>query len=196
MEKKYHYVENGDKDKIVSRYQSSKFMKELLFYMQRRLDTNMTEEDEDANYADYSRPRMLMKSGHDTTLNFDLFFFIKALDLNETEIYKYPTFASQLAVEVRTNKDNCKNYSDYNVVGYYNNKEIFNVSADEFIDKINNTILTEDKFKEYCGIEQNDSTDSIDNTDNKSNADKTDETQNTYKIFVIILGSLCGIFWV
>ena len=86
MEKKYHYVENGDKDKIVSRYQSSKFMKELLFYMQRRLDTNMTEEDEDANYADYSRPRMLMKSGHDTTLNFDLFFFIKALDLNETEI--------------------------------------------------------------------------------------------------------------
>ena len=184
MEKYYHYIYNGDKDKIISIAQSSGFMKELLFYMKRRLNANMTEEDEDANYADYSRPRMLMKSGHDTTLTFDLFYFIKALDLNETEIYKYPTFASQLAVEVRTNKDNCKHYSDYYVVGYYNNKEIFNVTADEFIDKVNNTILTEAKLKEYCGVEQSDST----NEDNV--------TQNTYKMLLIILISLCGIFLV
>ena len=190
MEKYFHYVYNGDEDKILAIFQTSGFMKELLFYMKRRLDANMTEEDEDANYADYSRPRMLMKSGHDTTVTFDLFYFIKALDLNETEIYKYPTFASQLAVEVRTNKDNCKNYSDYYIVCYYNNKTIFNMTADEFIYKVNNTLITEAKIKDYCGIEEND------NTDNKSNDDKTDTTQNTYKMLLIILISLCSIFLV
>ena len=187
----FHYIYNSDKDKIIARYESSSFLRYIFFYMKRRLDTNISEIDEDSNYADYSRPRMIMKSGHDTTLIFDLFFFIKALDLNETEIYKYPQFASQLAIEIKANKDNCKQYSDYYVEGYYNNKTIFNISADVFFDKVENIIFTDEKLKDYCEIDQDDNTD---NTDNTNNEKKSDTAKKAYKILMIIFICLSAIF--
>ena len=82
----YKYVYHGDEDKIFAHVESSKLMKELLFYMKRRLDANMTEIDEDANYLDYSIPKMLMISGHDTSLSADFMLLIKALGLNDITI--------------------------------------------------------------------------------------------------------------
>ena len=77
----------------------------------------MSPENEDENYKDYSYPRMIMNSGHDSTVSAQLLFIIKALGLNETDIYRCPRYATQFAIETRTakSKGSAKNYSDYTI---------------------------------------------------------------------------------
>ena len=70
----YLEIFHGDKEKTLAHIDSSKLMRELIYYMKRRLDSHITEDDEDANYKDYSYPRMLMISGHDATVTADLIF--------------------------------------------------------------------------------------------------------------------------
>ena len=92
--------------------------------MKRRLDADISKEDEDANFKDYSRPKMVMISGHDSTTSADEIFMLNALGYNITEKYIFPKYASQLALEVRE-KDNSTtktSYADYYVVGYFNDE--------------------------------------------------------------------------
>ena len=170
----YIYGFHGDEEKIYAHVESSIFFREILYYMKRRLDADITEINEDANYRDYSRSRYIMKSGHDTTVASDLVLLMKALGIDIKENLKYPRFASQFALEVRTDLDKCKNYSDYYVVGIHDNTELFNINAEEFINKVEKEIWTAQQVDEYCGIQSN-------NKDNKSN--KT----ITAKIFMSIL---------
>jgi len=113
----YIYYYYGDEERLLAYVESSKIMRELLYYMKRRLDADITEIDEDANIKDYSRPRYLMISGHDSTVSADLTLLIKVLGLDMNTSFYFPRFASQLALEVRTNLDKCKSYSDYYIVG-------------------------------------------------------------------------------
>ena len=159
----YIYGFHGDEEKIFSHVESSKFFREILYYMKRRLDADITEIDEDANYKDYSRPRYIMKSGHDTTVSADIVLLMKALDINIKENLKYPRFASQFVLEVRTNLDKCKTYSDYYVVGIHDNTEIFNINAEEFMNKVEKEIWTDKQVDEYCEINSNDNGNNDDN---------------------------------
>ena len=159
----YIYGFHGDEEKIFSHVESSKFFREILYYMKRRLDADITEIDEDANYKDYSRPRYIMKSGHDTTVSADIVLLMKALDIDIKENLKYPRFASQFVLEVRTNSDKCKSYSDYYVVGIHDNTEIFNINVEEFINKVEKEIWTDKQVDEYCEINSNDNSNNDDN---------------------------------
>ena len=106
----YHF--HGDKDKILAHVDSSKLMSELIYFMKRRLDADISKEDEDANFKDYSRPKMVMISGHDSTTSADEIFMLNALGYNITEKYIFPKYASQLALEVRE-KDNSITKTSY-----------------------------------------------------------------------------------
>ena len=172
---KYLYENHGDEGKLLAHADSSKTMQEVLFYMKRRLDADITEINEDENIKDYSRPRMIMLSGHDTSLASNEIFLIYALGLNENETFMTPKFASQLALEVKTKKEGkTSSYSDYKVVGYFNDKEIFNFSADEFIKKVEKNIWSDEQIDEFCGI-------------NNNSADySTDNAKNAYKILMVI----------
>ena len=170
----YIYVYHGDKEKTISHVESSKNLREILFYMKRRLDADIGEIDEDSNYKDYSRPRWIMISGHDFTVSADLVLLMKALGLNITTKFQYPKFASQLALEVRTDSEKCKTYSDYYIVGYLDNTELFNIKADEFIDKIEKEIWSDQQVNEFCRIQQN------------NNEDKIYFDKKTYKIIIIV----------
>ena len=66
-------------------------------------------------------------------------------------------------------------------MGYFDNDEIFNVRADEFINKIENEIWTNQQVDEYCGFYSK-SDDIIDN--------------NAYKILFIISSCLIAILLV
>ena len=158
-------------------------MKELAFYMKRRLDADMSPENEDENYKDYSYPRMIMTSGHDTTVSADLLFIIKALGLNETDIYRCPRYATQFAIETRTakSKGSTKSYSDYTIYGYVDDRKIFEISADKFINKIENEAWSDKEISDYCGFDEknNNSTSSEDN-------DKEDSAKKAYKILMIV----------
>ena len=146
----YIYGFHGDKERIYSHVESSKFLRELLFYMKRRLDADITEINEDSNITDYSRPRYIIKSGHDITVSTDIVLFLKALGLDIKTKLTYPKFASQFALEVRTNLSKCNSYSDYNDVGIHDNKEIFNINAYEFINKVEKEIWTDKQVDDYC----------------------------------------------
>ena len=186
----YHL--NGGDEKILAHIDSSRLMEELIYYMKRRIDADITEEDEDANFKDYSRPKMLMISGHDSTISADEVFIIRALNLKENETYIYPRYASQLAIEVRTKNDNKKksSYSDYYVVGYIDDKEIFNVSADSFINKLRSEIWDDVKIGEYCTFDDNDNIYYI------RNNDKTDNAKTAYKVLMIVFICLSAILLV
>ena len=142
----YMYGFHGDKEKTYAHFEASKFLREMLFYMKRRLDADITEIDEDSNIKDYSRPRYIMKSGHDTTVSADLVLLFTALGLDIKTNYKYPKFASQFALEIRTNLSKCNTYSDYYVIGIHDNTEIFNINAKEFINEVEKEIWTDQQL--------------------------------------------------
>ena len=185
----YHF--HGDKDKILAHVDSSKLMSELIYFMKRRLDADITEEDEDANFKDYSRPKMVMISGHDSTTSADEIFMLNALGYNITEKYIFPKYASQLALEVRTKDDSTKktSYADYYVVGYFNDKELFNVTADEFISKIEGDIWTQEKIDDFCGFGDS----PINPISNSTESKKKDKAKTAYKVLMSIFICLSAI---
>jgi hypothetical protein len=135
---------------------------------------------------------MLMISGHDSTVSSNLIFLINALDLNEEKIYTYPLYSSQFALEVRTNKAITKSstYKDYYVLGYYDDDKIFEVNADDFNNKVESYIWSDEKINEFCGIDVSNNTIVM----NKDDEDKTDNAKTAYKVLMSIFICLRVIF--
>ena len=193
QKERYLYSFHGDSEKTLAHVDSSKIMRELLFYMKRRLDADMSSTDEDANYKDYSYPRMVMNSGHDSTVSADQIFIINALGLNQSDIYIFPKYASQLALEVRTEEDEAKasGYGDYTVVGYFDDKEIFNVKADEFMNKIESEIWSDQKISDFCGFD--DSSNSGTNNSTNNDDDGDDKAKTAYKVLMSVFICLSAV---
>lgn len=181
------YCFYGDEEKTLAHVDSSKIMKKLIYFMKRRIDADITTENEDSDYKDYSRPKMLMRSGHDSTVSADLIFLIKALGLNAKDIYAFPKYASQLALEVKAYKTitSSSTYSDYNVVGYFDDKQIFNVTADKFINGVESEIWSDAKVNEFCGFDE---------TTNANDEDKSDNAKTAYKVLMSVFICLAAIF--
>ena len=178
--KDFLYSFHGDKDKIYAHSDSSNILREELYFMKRRLDTDITPENEDANLKDFSRHKMLMYSGHDSTITADIILILYALGINATELYYYPRYASQLSLEVRTSKSKCSNYSDYYLLGLLDQTELFKVNAQEFIDKVGNEIWNQENVNDFCELNSN----LDDNTDNYE--EKKDNAKTTYKVLMSI----------
>jgi hypothetical protein len=184
----YLYCFHGDEEKVLAHVDSSGIMEELNYFMKRRIDADITIVNEDANFKDYSRPKMVMRSGHDSTVSADLIFLIKALGLNESDIYGYPKYASQLAIEVRAYKTitSSSTYSDYNVIGYFDDKQIFNVTADKFISGLETEIWSDEKVNKFCGFDETD-------TDSNTNEKKSDKAKTAYKVLMSVFICLTAI---
>ena len=216
MRVSYLYQYHGDNEKVLAHVDSSKLMSELMYYMKRRIDADITEENEDENYKDYSRPKMLMISGHDSTTSADEIFILNALGLNITELYIFPKYAAQLALEVRTKKEDGKasKYADYYVLGYFNDKQLFNVTADEFIKKIEEDIWSQEEVNEFCGFDgagskgdnssdnkngtSSDTSSENSSTNNSTNSTvietkKKDNAKKAYKVLMIVFIVLAAI---
>ena len=101
--------------------ESSKLMSEFIYYMDKRIknDINKNKDpnnDVDKNLDDYSNPKMLMISGHDTTIScFEIFLGV-AFDQNLTEFYRYPEFASQISFEVVPKDENTKGTKEDDII--------------------------------------------------------------------------------
>ena len=181
----FFYCFHGDEEKALAHVDSSALMRELIYFMKRRMDTDITPENEDSNYKDYSRPKMLMRSGHDSTVTADLLLLIKALGLNAKEKYSFPRYASQLAIEVRTYKSitSSSTYADFYVVCYLDDKQLFNVTADKFIDDLESEIWSDSKVNEFCGFDEI----SIEE-------EKSDKAKTAYKVLMSVFICLAAIF--
>ena len=74
----------------------------------------------------------------------------------DLSFYEYPDVASQAALEVTTNDDNKsdKTYDDYFVCYYLNDDIKFNLTVQEFLDKISPNVWSQNEISEYCKVNQ------------------------------------------
>jgi hypothetical protein len=171
----------GDEKHVLAHLEVSRLMKEFIHYMKKRVDADINKEDIDSQYEDYSRPKMMMVSGHDSTISCHEVFLMEAFGLNSS-FYIYPKFATQIAFEVTTNKntEEKKTYKDYYINFYFNDDLKLNVTMQEFLDKVTPHLWSDKQIDDFCGI----------------NEDKN-ESENDLNIFILILFiSLTTIFLV
>jgi hypothetical protein len=126
--------------------EGSEIMELLINNVKRSIEADIN------NNSDSSYPKMLIYSGHDITVSKQIFFLLKAFDLNFS-LYELPTYATQIAFEVTSkneNKTENRSYSDYFVSYYYKDDLQLNVTADEFINKIEEHIWSHEKIDSFC----------------------------------------------
>ena len=163
---------SGDQGHVLAHLEVSKLMKEFIHYMDERIKADINgEKNIDKKYEDYSRPKMMMVSGHDSTISCYEIFLMEALNYNITKEYVYPKFATQIAFEVTTENDNKtgKTYADYFINYYFNDEKIFNISVESFLNKVKEHIWSDKKINDFCGFDNN-----------------NDENNNTIKVLFIV----------
>ena len=149
---------SGDEEHVLTHLEVSTLMKEFIHYMKERINADIKGEVLEKKYEDYSRPKMIMVSGHDSTISCYEIFLMDVFGENISENYVYPKFATQIAFEIATNNDNKsgKNYNDYFINYYFDDKLIFNKTVQEFIDKVTPHLWSNKKINDFCGFIDND----------------------------------------
>ena len=150
----------GDEKHTLAHLEVSKLLKEFIHYMKKRVDADINKEDISSKLEDYSRPKMIMVSGHDSTISCHEIFLIEAFGLN-SDFYIYPKFATQIAFEVTTNNDNekQKTYKDYYINYYFNDELKLNITVQDFIDKVTPHIWTDKQINDFCGFDDDNKSD-------------------------------------
>lgn len=187
---------SGDKDRTLATLETSKLMREFIYYMKRRIDTDINKENIEEKLEDYSKPKMLMISGHDTTISALEMFFVKVFFNNNESYYIHPKFASQVAFEITTfngdKKDENgtvikKTYEDYYINYYFNDKFIFNYTVEEFIKKVEPALWSDSQIDTYCKFDEKEGGDSTDNN-------KDDDDKNLYHSLTIAFSIISAVF--
>ena len=152
---------SGDSERILPTLEVSKLMREFIHYMNQRIDADIKGEDTSKNYEDYSKPKMLMISGHDSTISMWEMFLIKVFKNNNNTDYIYPKFASELTFEITVNSAlTKKERTDYKINCYLNGKPFINeMTVDDFINNITDKLYSDDKIDEICHFKSSDSLD-------------------------------------
>jgi len=171
--------------------EGSKIMELLINHTKRSIDADIN------NDTSSSYPKMLLYSGHDSTTSKQEFFLMKAFGYNNS-FYKFPTYSTQLAFEITRKDDNKekRTYSDYFMNYYFNDELILNVTANEFIDKVEKHIWSDEQINTFCGYTLNNSNDnSNNNTNNREIQNITiinKKKSSKYKTPFIIMTCLFG----
>jgi hypothetical protein len=165
---KMNYQEHilGDKEHILAPLEASKLMREIIHYMKQRIDIDINQEKIEEEYLDYSRPKMVMISGHDSTISCHEMFIIDSLGFDDN-YFRLAKYGAQLALEVTRKEapaDEVKKmtYKDYTLNYYFNDELLFEMPVDEFIEKIEKKLWTDEQIDKFCGFKS-----SNNNSENK-----------------------------
>ena len=177
-------------NKTLSYIEGSPSMELLINYAKLTVDEDIENSSLNSENKKSSSKKMLIVSGHDSTLSSQQLFIINSLGKN-LELYRYPTFASQLAFEI-TRKDDSKSkrdYSDYFINYYFNDELLLNMTLSEFLNKIEPNIQT-----------NNDNSNNGNNTENNNeNANKKNNSLNTPLVLlasILIVSLLLNLFYI
>ena len=147
---------SGDDNRTLATLEVSKLMRDFIHYMRQRVEIDKKNEDEKtkANKKDYSKPKMMMISGHDSTISTLEMFFAKVFwNNNATDFYRYPYFATQVALEVTIDDTIPReqiNDSNYIIKYYFNDESVLNITMDKFIKEVEPALWTDEYIDEYC----------------------------------------------
>ena len=181
---------SGDKERTLATMESSKLMREFIYYMNQRVEADIKGTNITADFGDYSKPKMLMISGHDTTVSAVEMFFTKVFGNNDADsFYRYPKFAAQIAFEivVDENKEN-KTRDDYWFNYYFNDDLILNMTIDEFIKKVEPELWTDKQIDEYCHFDEEEK------EEKKEDTSEVEKERNLYFVLMIVFSCLSGLF--
>ena len=133
-----------------------------------------------------SNPKMLIISGHDSTISAQQLFLQFAFG-KSMEFFRSPTFASQIAFEIIRNDDNKQNrdYSDYYINYYFNDELLLNMTVDEFFKTVEPHIMSYEETNNYCNISISNNN-SSNNSSNNNNSSNEDEKNNEKIKFITI----------
>ena len=176
----------GDDEHILAPLEASKLMREILHYMKKRIDIDINQEKVEEDYLDYSRPKMVMISGHDSTISCHQMFIITSLGFDD-EYFRFAKYGAQLALEVtrrEASEEEVKKmtYKDYILNYYFNDELLFKINVEEFIKKIEAKLWTDEQIDKFCGFKSNES------------KDNDDDLNSTQFMLAITLLSLTIIF--
>ena len=161
---KVHYRDlyYGDEKNIISKISTSVALDNMINHMKRKIDDDINGNPSLQNISDFSRPKMVLLSAHDTTLSSLQMFLVRSFNLG-IDKYIYPTYASQMSFEITIDDDDIINkekseiknltYSDYKVSYYFNGKLIMNETLDKFIKIVQKETWDNERIYNYC-VEQ------------------------------------------
>ena len=142
----------GDDNNEVILFYSTPVFRQMIYNMKRKIDDDIKGNPSLKNVSDFSVPKMVIISGHDTTLSAHELIFIKYFGL-KMEQYEYPKYASQINYEIRRDDDisgKTLNYSDYKLSYYFNNKLLLNISFEKFVEKVENVLWSNERMDKFC----------------------------------------------
>ena len=169
------YFSYGDKDLDLVSMSMSPVFKEMTELMKNRVGGDIFGTNDDIAYSDYSKPKMVMISGHDTSTSASMMFMRKIFKLNHTFIP--PVFTTNTMFEIYKNSTKPESYYDYIVKYYFNDQLLGTFNFAEFVDTISKELWTKEEIEDYCHLGKY----------------KEREEQRKLKIATFVLGSLCGI---
>ena len=179
------WISGDEEERDLPTLESSKMMREMIHYMRERINADMKNENISLELQDYSRPKMIMVSAHDSTTSMWEMFLIKIFfDNNATQYYEFPTFATQLSFEVVRDKslDNkTKTEDDYTINFYFNDRLFLNKSVNEFIKTVEDNLYSDEKINEICKFDA-------------KKDEQEEEEKGLYFTLMIVFAATTGLF--
>ena len=175
----------GDPESKLIKLDMSKLFKELVDYIKKSIQREWEkQENQKVDYKDYSRPKLVMISGHDSMVSVML-LFLGTMYGDREKFWKVPVYASNIAFEVYNTKDTYSkdDYSQYTIKCLFNGELIEGATfkLDEFIEKVEQTAWSQEQIDEFCTGQ------------GEQKSETKDEESNT---LVIVLGITTGVFFI
>ena len=142
----------GDKNKDMIYIEISQLLLDAINYMKKRVDIDINNEDISKQIYDFSKPKLVVIAGHDSSI-YSLQLFIKLFFDIENEINIIDiSFGGSGVFEVYNNNDYKEkyDYSDYYVNYLINDKVIKKFKFDEFINIVEKNSWNKEKIDKFC----------------------------------------------
>lgn len=160
----YHLF--GDKKSDITRMSMSPFFRELLTYMKNAADDVINHVDE-YGARNYTRPKLVMISGHDSSLGGVQDFLAWSLGYKNATKFN-PTYASDIEFTLYSNHSEPADYTHFVVGIKINNIPLRNRTLDDFNSFTNRKLWDDKKIYYYC-------------------YNKTEESQISYRLKIAIV---------
>ena len=150
------YYLYGDAERKVHRMAMSPIFGEMLTYMKNRVDSVILSQHE-VRYDDYSKPKFVMVSGHDTSIGGSQLFMKELFQLQHEFIT--PVFNSHTSFEVYLNETSSEgadvlSYNDFYVEYAFNDQLLGTFNFAKFVEVVESALMTQEEIGKFCDFEE------------------------------------------
>ena len=147
----------GDKNQDIIFVDSSLLIRDAVNYMKKRVDADINNEDTSTKLNDYSRPKLVVVAGHDSSIVAFQFLIKIIFNLTDVQILDI-SYGENIVFEVYKNNETKDkyNYSDYYVNYLINDVIIKTFKFDNFVNVIETKTWDNEKVNKFCNPSNND----------------------------------------